>query len=105
MAGSIDATLLTEGYLQSCLLNPELVMKPANLVPDRLPQPQIWADDETWGKLAATLVARRILVVIDEQDIHVHNGRKVLSGLFAVPKASNLKKIALDPHVQREQRL
>ena len=82
------------------LEEPELVLRKdvQSLPAAQLRPKKVWASDEEWNKFCRLAIARGLFEHIAAEDIFTVNGRRILSGAFAVPK------VAKPPLFKKRQR-
>ena len=91
LAGRVNAVELTEGTLREILLDPERLVLPRSQWPRRFRRAKIRAPAAEWPKLAAELVRRGILRVLEPHEaVHDSEGNRLGAGLFGVPKGQTI---------------
>ena len=80
---------------------PHLILRDdfSEIPPALLRPKKVWADDEQWNLFAEAGLERGLFAIIPEEEVFCVNGKKILSGGFAVPKAKKPGKPILQRFV------
>eukprot|EP00973_Karenia_brevis_P056567 7869844-Karenia_brevis.AAC.1 len=86
LAGSVAAESMCEGFVKDCLLDPSLLLKEEEEVPELPKPPSVWVEDQEWSSMAVALVKRKIFGVLEESEVALFKNKLMLHGLIGVAK-------------------
>ena len=91
LAGRVSAADLSEGRLREILLDPDKLVRPRSEWPRTFKRARVRAKPVEWHRLAAELVRRQILRVLEDHEaVYDSEGNRLGAGLFGVPKGQSI---------------